>query len=72
MTSGVDGLCTNTAKICSLDEVCGIPGLENECVVGICDPTTGACMTMQSSCDDGDICTDDLCERHDRVFQSPH
>lgn len=67
----LSGTCANEIKNCSLDDVCNIPGIENACVVGVCNPSTGACTTLQTSCDDGDICTDDLCDGAVGCFNRP-
>jgi Dictyostelium (slime mold) repeat len=65
------GECFSEPKDCSLDSVCGVPGLENACLVGFCDPVTGACSTAETNCDDGDICTVDLCDATVGCFWAP-
>jgi hypothetical protein len=65
------GECFSEPNVCSLDSVCGIPGLENACLVGFCDPATGACSTAETNCDDGDICTVDLCDATVGCFSVP-
>jgi hypothetical protein len=52
------GTCTGDSPDCS--------ALDGDCVVGVCDPTTGACVAESANedgaCDDGDDCTvDDFC-----------
>ncbi len=54
-----NGACAGTPRDCS--------HLDDQCVVGVCDPQTGACTTRALSdgeaCDDGNGCTvDDTCE----------
>jgi len=65
------GECFSEPEDCSLDSVCGIPGLDNACLVGFCDPATGACSTAEADCEDGDICTDDLCDAAVGCFSVP-
>ena len=51
--------------------VCGVPGIENACLVGFCDLATGARSTAETNCDDRDICTVDLCDPTVGCFSAP-
>jgi hypothetical protein len=62
-------LCTEE-DICSNGACVGLPvdcsALDGECLVGVCNPATGACESAPgnegNACDDGDVCTqDDFC-----------
>jgi enediyne biosynthesis protein E4 len=62
-----DGICAGTPKAC--------PG-EGSCIVGVCDPETGACGTEPvddgTACDDGNLCTrTDTCREGTCVGADP-
>jgi slime mold repeat-containing protein len=49
----LEGVCRHESLDCSRSD---------KCLVGFCDPTTGACTTQPVTCDDSNVCTEDVCD----------